>query len=103
MSKSSQFVSEFVANSDIKLSLEQLCDALNTEKNFIRQLVEQDLITPKGDEKEWQFDIICYKRAKSACSFYHDLDVNMAGIALALDLLDKIERLEHELNNASNN
>jgi chaperone modulatory protein CbpM len=103
MSKSSQSVSEFVANSDIKLSLEQLCDALDTKQSFILQLVEQDLITPKGNENEWQFDITCYNRAKSACSFYHDLDVNMAGIALALDLLDKIERLEHELNNVPSN
>ena len=103
MGDKSRITTEFVIESDEKLSLEQLSDAINAEINFITQLVEQELLEPHGEQpEEWQFDIICYRRAKRAYSFHRDLDVNMAGIALALDLLDKIERLESELNKVHN-
>ena len=103
MAKKSRTVAEFTIETDEKLNLEQLSDAINAEIDFIMQLVEQELLEPQGKKaEEWQFDIICYKRAKRAYSFHRDLDVNMPGIALALDLLDKIERLEHELNSIHN-
>ncbi|MCH9744152.1 MAG: chaperone modulator CbpM [Gammaproteobacteria bacterium] len=99
MAKKSRTVSEFVVETNETFNLEQLSDAINAEIDFITQLVEHELLEPEGSTaKEWQFDIVCYQRAKRAYSFHNDLDVNMAGIALALDLLDKIERLEKQLN-----
>ncbi len=77
------------------LTFEQLCQALQTEQQFIIELVENDILKPHGNEyTQWQFDSYNFKRAKTAASFYHDLEVNLNGIALALDLLDEIERLK---------
>ena len=77
------------------LTFEELCHALQTENDFVIQLVEQNILTPHGTlQTEWGFDAYNFKRAKTAVSFYHDLDINFNGIALALDLLDEIERLK---------
>jgi len=81
------------------ISLDELIEALQVEPNFVIELVEYELIEPKGKtQQEWQFDEVSFKRARLARNFYHDLEINMPGIALALDLLERIEKLEHELN-----
>lgn len=80
------------------LNLEEFCDAMNTQKDLVIQMIEYQLIIPKGDNPEhWLFDLDTLKRGKIAASFYHDLEINMPGVALALDLLDQIKRLEVEL------
>lgn len=80
------------------LTLEELSQAVSVEHDFVIEMVEYHLIEPvAGDSPEsWEFDDVCLKRAKTAVSFYHDLEINMPGIALALDLLDKIEQLKNE-------
>lgn len=80
------------------LDLNELAQALHTENDILIAMVEHRLLEPSGHSpSDWKFDDICFKRAKIATSFYHDLEINMPGIALALDLLDKIERLEKRL------
>jgi len=80
------------------LTLEELCNAVQGEKTLIIQMVEYELIQPEGETPEqWRFDSVSLKRVKTAMSFYHDLEVNMSGIALALDLLDQIQQLQRQL------
>lgn len=77
------------------LTFDELCQALQTEQQFIMKLVEHDVLQPDGDtHNDWRFDSYNFKRARTAVSFYHDLEINLNGIALALDLLDEIERLK---------
>lgn len=76
------------------LSFAELCRALQTEQQFVIELVELHVLTPYGNNyTEWYFDSYNFKRAKIAISFYRDLEVNLNGIALALDLLDQLDRL----------
>lgn len=80
------------------LSFTELCHAIALQDNLVIEMVEQHLIVPQGHSQEdWQFDDIALKRAKVAANFYHDLGMNLEGIALALDLLDKIEQLETQI------
>lgn len=80
------------------LSLNELSQAVHVDSELIIEMIEYHLIEPQGDSPEsWKFDSMCLKRAKTAASFYHDLEINMPGIAVALDLLDKIEYLEKRL------
>lgn len=76
------------------LNFEDLCHALQADRHIVIELVELHVLQPQGHSHiEWRFDSYNFKRAKTAISFYRDLDVNINGIALALDLLDEIERL----------
>ena len=80
------------------LNLQELAQAVNLKVEIIVEMVEYHLIEPEGNSpKSWQFDDICLKRIKTAASFHRDLEMNLPGIAMALDLLEKIERLEHRL------
>lgn len=80
------------------IHIDELCHVLQTEPDFVVELVELQVLTPQGTSRiEWRFDSYNFKRAKTAASFYHDLEVNLNGIALALDLLDEIERLKKSI------
>ena len=79
------------------LSFEELCRALQTDQQFVIELVELHVLQPQGaSHVEWHFDSYNFKRARTAASFYHDLEVNINGIALALDLLDQIDQLNKD-------
>ncbi len=80
------------------LTLDEFCHAIHVEKTTIVEMVEHELVQPEGDTPEqWRFDSTALRRGRIATSFYRDLEINMSGIALALDLLEKIEYLEQQL------
>lgn len=94
-----QEIKGIVIESDTALSFEELLNALQVEPTFIVELVEYQLIIPQGKtQDEWHFDAESLRKARLARNFYHDLEINMPGISLALELLDRIEKLENELN-----
>jgi chaperone modulatory protein CbpM len=80
------------------LTFEEICRAIHADQDLVIQLIEYHVIHPKGSsQKNWQFDHISLKRARIARNFYYDCEVNLAGIGLLIDMLDKIEKLESEI------
>lgn len=80
------------------LTLEEFSRAIHVEKEIILEMVEYQFIQPKGHSaNEWRFDSDSLRRGRIAASFYRDLEINMPGVALALELLDRIEALECQL------
>lgn len=81
-----------------EISLDELSQALNTSPDFVIALIEYDVIQPRGQHREeWRFNSVCIRRARLAHSFQRDLHVNLSGINLALDLLEKIDELKSQL------
>ena len=80
------------------LSFEEICCATNTTSDWLIQLIEYHIIFPEGSTKtNWQFDALCLKRASLAARFYHDLEINLQGVAVLLDMLEEIETLKNEI------
>ena len=79
------------------LSLEEFCEICGTSADFIDNMVAYAIIHPHGQRPQWQFSVQEVQRAKKALRLQRDLEVNLAGIALAFDLLEKIEQMDHEL------
>jgi chaperone modulatory protein CbpM len=80
------------------LTLEEFSRAVKAKREVIIEMVEYNLFQPEGQRPdEWRFDSISLKKGKIAASFYQDLEVNMQGVALALELMDKIENLQQQL------
>jgi chaperone modulatory protein CbpM len=80
------------------LTLEEFCHATQTQKELVLQMIDYQLISPAGDTPEqWRFDSHSLKRGRIAASFYQDLEVNLPGVALALELLDKITDLQQQI------
>ena len=80
------------------LSFDEICRAIHADKDLIIQLIEYHVIAPKGSmQQNWEFDHICLKRARLARNFYYDCEVNLAGVALLIDMLERIEELEKHI------
>ncbi len=76
------------------LTLDEFCEACGISNEFIQALIEHDIVHPRGGQPhQWQFDLDELQRVKAAQRLQRDLEVNMAGIALVLDLLDELNEL----------
>ena len=71
--------------------LTQLC---HSDERVVRLLVSEGVVDPTGAEpREWRFNGVQVLRARRAVRLQRDLQLNLAGAALALDLLEEIELL----------
>jgi chaperone modulatory protein CbpM len=87
------------------LTVEEVCRVCAVRVEYIEELVEEGLITPKveqanvgrsAEEHEpgsWRFTGMHMRQARIAAHLQSDLGVNLAGVALALQLLDEVEIL----------
>jgi chaperone modulatory protein CbpM len=50
------------------------------------------------DTSEWHFTGAALRRARLALRLERDLELNLAGVALALDLMEELQTLRRELN-----
>jgi chaperone modulatory protein CbpM len=84
------------------LTLGQLCRACGTHADWIISLVEESIIEPYEPHAVeinlWRFSGASLRRARSALRLQRDLGLNLAGIALTLDLMDELENLRAQLN-----
>ena len=79
-------------------SLTEFCTQSGTETEMIVKLVQYGIIEPQGKTlEEWQFSIYALQRAKQALRFHHELEINLAGVALSLELMDEIKNLRQQL------
>lgn len=89
-----------VVEEGVELTLSELCGACGAEVVLIEQLVAHGVVEPSsrgGAPEGWTFAGTSLKRTRTAVRLIRDLDLNLPGAALALDLLDEIERLQREL------
>lgn len=93
-----------IAGYDTPLTLQQLCRSCRLEREQILLLVEEGIIEPRHDttsapEDHWQFHWKSLARVRTSVRLQQDLGVNLPGVALALELLERIEQLERRLQN----
>jgi chaperone modulatory protein CbpM len=77
-------------------SLRELCRAAGTNDEFIHELVAEGIIDPMDESGDWYFHGEALLRARRAQRLMRDLDVNLQGVALVLDLMDELERLRRK-------
>lgn len=83
---------------DDLLTLGQLCRACDTHAEWVISLVEEGIIEPDGKEVHlWRFSGANLVRVRSALRLQRDLGVNLAGIGLALNLIEELENLRTQL------
>ena len=87
-----------ILENETRLSLRQLCDACAVHAEYIIELVDEGFIEPSGVEKShWCFSGITIKRVRKAKHLQRDLGINLAGVALAIELMDELEHLRARL------
>ena len=81
-----------------ELTLADVSGACAVEVETIIALVDEGILEPIGSEsRQWRFSGAQLRRATAAVHLQRDLGVNAAGAALALDLLEEIDRLRAQL------
>jgi chaperone modulatory protein CbpM len=81
-----------------QLTLADLCRACAVHAEKIIELVDVGVLEPLGREpSRWRFGGASLHRARMALRLQRDLDIDLAGAALALELLDEIESLRARL------
>lgn len=88
-----------VVENEIHMSIVELSHASRTPQELIMSWVSEGVLSPAGSSPEdWRFSGDSLRRAKTAAHLTHDLELNVPGVALALDLLDEIAQLRARLN-----
>ena len=77
------------------ITLADLCRSCTVQTETVTMLVSEGILDPVGgDVEHWQFSISSIRRVRTAVHLQRDLGVNVAGAALALELLDQIAELK---------
>ena len=85
------------------VTLVDLCHITLRSSATIITIVEYGIVEPRGDSPEnWRFNAAMIAEIHKALRLHDDLDIDWAGIALAIDLIDEVERLR-ESNRALQN
>lgn len=81
-----------------QLTLTDLCRACAVHDEQIIALVDVGVLEPQGREPgHWRFGGASLHRARMALRLQRDLEIDLAGAALAVELLDEIESLRTRL------
>ena len=79
-------------------TLAELCRCFAVEAELIEDLVEQGILEPAGRRgRHWCFPASSLRRTRITLHLQRDLGVNLAGAALVLDLLERVEELDARL------
>lgn len=80
------------------LTLDELCRFCDADTAWVVDMVEHGALDPQGNVRaEWTFQAISIARARKARRLQRDFEVNAAGIALILDLLEERDALRRAL------
>jgi chaperone modulatory protein CbpM len=75
------------------MKLQELCEICRINESYLEDLVEYDVITVSFPLEQVDFDVEQLSRIKAALRLQRDLEVNMASVALILDLVEELNDL----------
>jgi chaperone modulatory protein CbpM len=78
------------------LSLDQLCEVCAVGRHEMLQLIAEGVLEEQPTTVS-RFSGTSLRRARLAIRLQRDLGVNVAGVALVIDLLERIAILEHRI------
>lgn len=87
---------------DVEFTLVELSRACRVDAGQLMVLVQEGVLTPRGDEpQQWRFEGSSLRRARAALRLARDLELSPGATALVLDLLDEIDALKARLRRTS--
>lgn len=82
---------------DDTISIVELCNRCKVSVQQVLAMVDQCIVEPVNTQHShirWRFQSTSIYRVNATVRLQEDLDVNLAGAALALELLDEIKELK---------
>ncbi len=91
-----------IVEHDVHMTMVELAQATHTPEDLIMAWVSEGVLSPAGASPEdWRFSGNSLQRAKIAARLMHDLELNLPGVALALNLLEELDQLRSQLHLAN--
>ena len=81
-----------------EFTLADLCQCCTVQAETIIDMVEEGMLTPSGKTpSDWRFTGTAQRQVEITLHLQRDLRVNLPGAALALELMEEIERLRSQI------
>jgi chaperone modulatory protein CbpM len=97
-SSEDQALSGAILEESALLTVKDLSRMCAVDERHIIEFVEEGVLNVvEIDTSEWHFTGTALRRARLALRLERDLEINLAGVALALELMEELERLRREL------
>jgi chaperone modulatory protein CbpM len=91
-------VTGVLLDEQVYYSLKDVCHVCGCQTEWVVALVEQGVLHPSGGSSQvWQFPGSSLHKAMKARRLQQDLNLNLSGVALVIDLLEEIESLRARL------
>jgi chaperone modulatory protein CbpM len=91
-----------IVEHDVHMTIVELAEATSTPEDMIMAWVSEGVLSPAGGSpQDWRFSGNSLQRAKTAARLMHDLELNLPGVALALNLLEELDQLRSQLHLAN--
>jgi len=94
MADTSHVITGHIVEEEIELTLDELGQVCGVKTEWLLTLVDEGILEPQQSGTELHFSGICIQRVHTVRRLQQDLDVNLAGAALALELLEEIDALK---------
>jgi chaperone modulatory protein CbpM len=79
------------------LSIKDLSRMCAVDEHHIVEFVEEGVLNVVNVRSEWHFSGDALRRARLAVRLERDLELNLPGVALAVELIEELARLRREL------
>ena len=86
--------------SELRLfTLEEICERCGVHSEIIVGMIEYGIVDPveQPPAAEWYFTTHALVRVQRAQRLMNELELNLAGVALSLELLDEIDELKNHI------
>ncbi len=91
-------ICELMDEAMYELSFAELARRCHLNAEQLLDFIDEGVVEPMGrGPADWRFSPLSIRRIHVALSLQRDLGVNLAGAALAMDLLDELETLRRRL------
>jgi chaperone modulatory protein CbpM len=92
-----QMLTGAIFDESAMLSLRDLSRMCSVDEKHIVEFVEEGVLHVVEVRSEWQFTGDNLRRARLAVRLERDLELNLAGVALAVELIEEIAQLRRQL------
>jgi chaperone modulatory protein CbpM len=97
-SSEDQALSGAIFEESALLTVKDLSRMCAVDERHIVEFVEEGVLSVvEVDATEWHFTGADLRRARLALRLERDLEINLAGVALALELMEELQTLRREL------
>ncbi|MDH3688798.1 MAG: chaperone modulator CbpM [Gammaproteobacteria bacterium] len=87
-----------ILSDSVGYNLQEFCELCVADAQRVVEMVELGVLEPAGEnQNEWRFSAYSIMRFQKAQRLQHDLEIDLPGVALSLDLLESIESLQKQV------